>query len=441
MFNNCDYKTNDEVKIKNINKISHFNNFCLGDENKKFYTVPDNPLSDVVSNQYEQWMYPHPIIDLHDWITTNWQWFDPSHSHRMFWPNIDSRPDINILVAGCGTNQAAVLAFTNPDAKIVAIDVSQSAINHHIYLKNKYSINNLELHLLPIEEVHSLGLDFDLIISTGVLHHMADPKTGMKALASCLRPDGVVAIMLYAKYGRVGVEMLQGVFRDLGLEQNDQSVMMVKDTLTTLSKDHPIRSYISIAHDLEFDAGIVDTFLHGRERSYTIDDCLDLVTSSGLVFQDMFLKSAYYPPENSTNTFHSTVAMLPDQQQWSIMERINICNACHFFTACHTDRPRGSYVIDFTSDGVLDFVPSFRYRCGLTGNQLSRHNWTKTLDDVQMLLVEQVDGHRTIREIITTLTQHKTLSQQSQTDHEKFAKKLFKSLWRLDFLAIGLKTV
>ena len=270
---------------------------------------------------------------------------------------------------------------------------------------------------------------------------MVDPKIGMKALASCLRVDGVIAIMLYAKYGRVGVEMLQGVFRELDLQQNDPSVMMVKDTLETLSQDHPIRSYFSIAQDLEFDAGIVDTFLHGRERSYTINDCIDLVESAGLVFQDMFLKSAYYPPDNSTNTFHATVAMLPDKQQWSIMERINICNACHFFTACHTDRRRGTYVIDFTSDGSLDFVPSFRYRCGLIGNRLSRHNWTKTLDEVQMVLVEQVDSHRTIREIITTVSQYETLSHQRQDDHEKFAKNLFKSLWRLDFLAMGLKTV
>ena len=40
---------------------------------------------------------------------------------------------------------------------------------------------------------------------------------------------------------------------------------------------------------------LVDTFLHGRERSYTVDDCIDLVTSAGLVFQGWFLKAPYYP--------------------------------------------------------------------------------------------------------------------------------------------------
>ena len=398
-----------------------------------------SPLADVVSSQYERWMYPQPILDLPGWLANNWQWFDPSHAHRMFWPDRDSRPDIDILVAGCGTNQAAVFAYTNPEAKVVAIDVSQPSLDHHAYLKDRYAMKNLELHRLPIEGVHSLGRDFDLIVSTGVLHHMAEPKTGMKALAACLRPDGVAAIMLYAKYGRIGVEMLQGVFRELGLRQNDPSVLMVKDALATLSQDHPVRSYVSVAPDLQFDAGLVDTFLHGRERSYTIDDCLDLVASAGLVFQDLFLKSAYYPPASSTSAFHAAVAALPEQQQWSIMERVNIRNACHFFTACRADRPRGTYAIDFASPGAFDFVPSFRYRCGLSGNQFSRPNWTMTLDAVQVTLAEQVDGRRTIREIIAAASQRGALPQQSQADHEQFAKTLFQSLWRLDFVAMGLK--
>jgi SAM-dependent methyltransferase len=404
-------------------------------------TMATGPLTDVVSSQYERWMYPEPILDLPGWLANNWQWFDPSHASRMFWPDRDSTPNMDILIAGCGTNQAAVFAYTNPEAKVVAIDVSQPSLDHHRYLKDKYALKNLELHRLPIEEVHSLNRDFDLIVSTGVLHHMAEPKTGMKALAACLRPDGVTAIMLYAKYGRIGVEMLQGVFRELGLRQNDPSVLMVKDALATLPQDHPVRSYIAIAPDLQFDAGLVDTFLHGRERSYTVDDCLDLVASAGLVFQGLFLKSAYYPPASSTSAFHASVAALPEQKQWSIMERVNIRNACHFFTACRADRPRSAYAIDFASAEALDYAPSLRYRCGLSGNQLSRYNWSMSLDAVQVTLAEQMDGRRTIREIVAAASQSGVLPQRSQADLEQLGKTLFQSLWQLDFLAMGLKPV
>ena len=73
-----------------------------------------DPLADVVTGQYEAWVYPEPIQDLPAWLVSNWQWFDPSHSHRLFWPDRDYTPDLDILIAGCGTNQAAVFAYTNP---------------------------------------------------------------------------------------------------------------------------------------------------------------------------------------------------------------------------------------------------------------------------------------------------------------------------------------
>jgi SAM-dependent methyltransferase len=83
-----------------------------------------------------------------------------------------------------------------------------------------------------VERVAELNRDFDLVISTGVLHHLADPEAGMASLAAVLRPEGVLAVMLYATYGRVGVQMLQSVFRDLGLGQDEDSIRVVREVLT-----------------------------------------------------------------------------------------------------------------------------------------------------------------------------------------------------------------
>ena len=63
------------------------------------------PLDDVVAQQYSRWMYPAPIFDLPAWLKDHWQWFDPSHAHRLFWPDQEYPVGLDILVAGCGTNQ------------------------------------------------------------------------------------------------------------------------------------------------------------------------------------------------------------------------------------------------------------------------------------------------------------------------------------------------
>lgn len=409
-----------------------------GGSQRMLVQMNNNPLADLVSDQYSRWPYPAPISDLPSWLATNWEWFDPRHSHRLLWPNRDYKPDSDILIAGCGSNQAAVFAFTNPSANVVAIDVSPAALEHHALLKSQYNLKNLELHLLPMEQARDLGREFDLIVSTGSLHHIADPKRGMSTLAECLRPDGVVAIMVYAKYGRIGVEAMQSVFHDLALRQDDKSIRVVKEAIASLPETHPARAYMGLARDLNSDAGWVDTYLHGREKSYSIDECIELVASAGLVFQDLLFKSPYYPPTNSPNAFHSLVAALPQSRQWSIMERINFSNACHFFTACRADRPPESYSIDFRSSNVLDFVPSFRYRCGLDGEQVFRPGWRMTLAPASRTLVQHVDGKKTINEILSDVSQDGVFAPHSQEDRAKYAHDVFQSLWQLDFLAIEL---
>ncbi|MGV1005066.1 MAG: class I SAM-dependent methyltransferase [Candidatus Nanopelagicales bacterium] len=401
--------------------------------------MSESPRADLVAQQYQKWTYPEPIQNLEAFLANNWQWFDPSHAHRVLWPDRALQSDLDILIAGCGTNQAAVFAYTNRGSKVVAVDVSQPSLDHQKFLKDKYALKNLELHLLPIEELPTLGKEFDLVVSTGVLHHMDEPKAGMKAIADVLRPDGVAAIMLYARYGRAGVELMQAVFRDLGLRQDEQSLEMVKAAVASLGPNHPLRSYISIAPDLNFDAGVVDTFLHGRDRSYTVDDCLDLVHSAGLVFQDWFLRKSYYPPTltESSNPFYAAVNQMPAEKMWATMERINTLNACHFFLATPEQRPTQSYRIDFSAPNALDYVPLFRYRAGVSGQEVTRPGWSIRLDPTHLAFMQHLDGERSIREIATRVARS-GLVNADQTQLEDIGLELLEGLWRDDFIAIDL---
>ena len=398
------------------------------------------PRADVVARQYERWRYPEPIHDLAAWVENNWEWFNPVHAHRVLWPDRAYKPNLDILIAGCGTNQAAVFAITNPAANVVAVDVSQPSLDHHQHLKEKYGLANLELHLLPIEELPKLGLDFDLVVSTGVLHHMADPLLGMKALARCLRRDGVLGVMLYAKYGRIGVELLQSVFHDLSLRQDDASVQMVRETISLLSLDHPVQSYLRIAPDLQFNAALVDTFLHSRDRSYTVEDCINLVVSAGLLFQGWLLKAPYYAHDlfGPVSVFYPAVNTVPEPKLWSVMERIHTLNACHFFMTCHADRPKECYTIDFSTTDSLDYVPLMRMRCGILGAEIFRPDWRMTLNPAQLPFVRNVDGRRTIREIAACVAQSGQPSETGAAHLENFGRKLFQSLWRLDFVSMAL---
>jgi SAM-dependent methyltransferase len=397
-----------------------------------------DPRDDVVARQYQRWVYPPPTHDVEEWTVGNLDPSDPVHAHRVYWPDREYPPGLDILVAGCGANQAAYFAFKNPSAKVVAIDVSQPSLDHLQYLKDKHSLQNLEPHLLPIEELSALGLDFDLVVCVGVLHHLADPAEGMRALAGCLRLDGVVSVMLYAKYGRIGVDMLASVFRDLGMGQDDASVQLVKDTIPLLAPDHPVRTYVKNSPDLDESTGVVDTFLHGRQRCYTVTDCIDLVTSAGLVFQEWLFKSLYYPQDILAlpDRLKSAINDLPDVEIWSLMERINALNSSHAFVACRPDRPTANYTVDFSSAQALGYIPAVRTLFRVEGNILVMPHARVPLSPIELCFIRYVDGRRTIREIAALVATHPAWPTEAAAI-EDLARPAFQNLWRLDFLAMA----
>jgi len=236
--------------------------------------------------------------------------------------------------------------------------------------------------------------------------------------------------------------MLQSVFRDMALSQDEASVQIVKETISVLPAEHPLQTYFKAEGDweLQYDAAVVDTFLHGRDRSYDVDDCIDLVTSAGLEFQGWLINSPYYPHDWFTpgTAAYDAVSALPERKLWSVMERLHIFGGCHFFMACRPERPKESYTIDFSTPAFLDYVPMMRLQCGLSGSEIFRPGWRMGLNAAQLPFVQQVDGRRTIREIAERVAQSAG-PRASVADLEKFGRKLFQSLWHRDFLAMGLE--
>ena len=174
--------------------------------------------SDEVRDFYERMPYPAPLTSL-DAHRDLYKDRDRRRAEfHLMWPAKRPGGGQDILIAGCGTSQAARYALREPDARITAIDVSDTSLRHTRDLQRKYKLENLELHQLPIERVRELGRSFDLVVCTGVLHHLPDPDYGLRALREVLRPTGAMRLMVYARYGRAGIYMMQEYCRLLEIE-------------------------------------------------------------------------------------------------------------------------------------------------------------------------------------------------------------------------------
>ena len=419
-------------------------------------TVPEgqSPLDDAITRQYQRWVYPEPIQDLKE-LGVGHDFSDPQLRHRLYWPDRECPQSLDILVAGCGANQAALVAYRNPGSRVLGIDVSEPSLAHERHLRRRHNLENLELLRLPIEDVPTLGREFDLIIAAGVLHHMAAPLAGLRALGGCLRRDGVMTVFLYGRYGRIGIELMQELFRRLGLSQDDASVALVRRALSAVPPEHPLAPIKHMLRDIRYDAGLVDTFLNARDRSYSAEECLRFVDEAGLVFQG-WIHNARYHPEGCIGADHplfAALSRLDTPDVWFATD-LYLGNPKHIFMVCRPDRPPQQYRIDFAGPDALDYVPLRRAgvevqppdRAAGLPARLRRPDWESVVTseqerllknvvvtDAQAFLLNHADGRRSIREIAAAGARG------TPAEREAFAVDYFRRLWRMDMIAVKLR--
>ncbi len=225
-----------------------------------------------------------------------------------------------------------------------------------------------------------------------------------------LRTDGVIALMLYARYARTGVYMLQDLFRLCGLGQTPADVALVRETLATLHSSHPVQYYLRHATDLGTDNGLVDTFLHPRDRSYDVADCLALARDAGMAFQGWDQNFFHYPdgPFQAAPALRQRMQGLPQEQLWQAMELAVGALGVHYFHVCRADRDPSTYRIPWDAPKLLDCVPILSARL-VKGKDPGGHPvWAMAkpglppvpLTEAQAAIFSHINGQKTIGECL-----------------------------------------
>ena len=100
----------------------------------------------ALSDQYNKYIYPKPCENINkEWIKVNrFQLCDPNYLWHKIWPEKEySRKALRILIAGCGSDQAAIIAKCNPIHEFVGIDLSKNSLVHQ---KKLIDNNNIKIY-------------------------------------------------------------------------------------------------------------------------------------------------------------------------------------------------------------------------------------------------------------------------------------------------------
>jgi SAM-dependent methyltransferase len=393
---------------------------------------------------YESHPYPAPVASLEQRLD---RYRDPRRrraQNLLLWPLEKPRPDRSILIAGCGTSQAARHSLMEPDARVIAIDVSETSLRHTRDLQHKHDIRNLQLHRLAIERIGELGERFDQIVCTGVLHHLSNPDVGLRSLRDVLARDGAMHIMVYAPYGRAGVYMMQDYCRLLGIGVGDEDLRDLGETVQALPIDHPIAGILKRAKDFAQPDALADALLNPRDRAYSVPQLYDWLERCGLKFGRWYEQAAYLPQCGAIEDapHGARLAALPSRAQHAAIELLRGTMDRHSFVAYRDDCEREAQPITFEGDVWRSFVPvrlpwtlTIKNRAPpgvaavLINPSHAYPDLALYIDAAQERLLAAIDGERSVGDIL----------QSAGGIEEEQGRQFFNRLWEHDLVVFDAK--
>ena len=369
---------------------------------------------DRVREQYEELPYPpRNPEDERERLISN----QPSQlllANHLFWGGrrtIDS--NLRVLDAGCGTGDSTICMaeqLRDTGARVTALDFSSASLAVTRRRAEVRGLDNIDYVEAPLEELPRLGVgEFDFILSSGVLHHLASPEQGLEALRAVLKPDGGIAVMVYSRYGRAPLYLMQELMRRLAPPSlgTEERLRVLKRTLKLLHDDHPLKETWD-QHGTEAakgDAALFDMFLHAQDRAYTVPEIYEWVEGAELRILTFDAPRTYEPKHYDDRI---DVSALPAPQRHAVAELLHARMGTHIFYATHRDYappapPDGDDETAVPCWSYVDFTGA-RERALLGGKQLNvqtgRVEFKLGLDPITRAILQRVDGKTPLGAII-----------------------------------------
>jgi len=239
--------------------------------------------SEKVRAQYEEHPYPR-------WIRAALT--DPASSVggylRQKFPLagiVRDQPDTDILIAGCGTGQHAIAtALKFPNTNILAVDLSRSSLAYAKRKSRELGLERIDYAQADLLELSALNRRFDVIESSGVLHHLANPFAGWKKLLVLLRPGGFMMLGFYSALGRRAVVRAREVLAREGYDDDADSMRRARQALMAKAAGDEGLEAILKSPDFFSLSACRDFLFHVEEHPVSLAEIAAFLRKNALTF-------------------------------------------------------------------------------------------------------------------------------------------------------------
>jgi SAM-dependent methyltransferase len=232
--------------------------------------------------------HPYPLVDQVEFDRT-------LYDHLAFSTGTcaDNRLGVNggrrgrMLIAGCGTREAATWALSLPHFDVDAVDLSAASLEVSTHLCARLGATNVRHRQGNFEYGEGPEGLYDFISSFGVLHHLESPERGLAVLERHLAPGGTMALMVYSRTQRLPLENAQRMIRLLaGPAPTPEHLAATGLSLCrggAQTKNRLERVFANGLDNAEKNPPqFADTLLNPRERCYTIPELVEFLATAGL---------------------------------------------------------------------------------------------------------------------------------------------------------------
>jgi len=281
-------------------------------------TAVDDEISRKVRAQYEEMPYPR-------WVKSaaNGKPVTVEHYLRNQFPlapvrNLGRCEKLDVLVAGCGTGQHSIeTARRFTGARVLAIDLSRTSLGYAVRKTAELGLTNIDYAQADILELGALGRSFDLIESSGVLHHLRDPWQGWRVLLSLLRPGGLMNVGLYSAPARDDVRAARAFITERGFGESADDIRQCRQELMEFDEGTPLRTVAKYT-DLFTTSECRDLLFHAQEHQMTIPEIKAFLCENNL----SFIGFAGAVTQSYRQRFPDDKAMT-DLDRWHVFETEN----------------------------------------------------------------------------------------------------------------------
>ena len=175
--------------------------------------------------------------------------------------------DARIAEIGCGTGQTS-LYLARADRVVIGADLTRASLLLGAAAARRFGLTQVQFIETDLHRSALRPEAFDVVYSSGVLHHTPDPRAAFAKIVPLVRPGGLIVIGLYNAFARIPLRLRRLIGRCSGYR------WIPFDPVLRDRRREPARR----------EAWLRDQYRHPQERVHTLGEVQRWFAENGIEY-------------------------------------------------------------------------------------------------------------------------------------------------------------